>query len=395
MTFRRVLAAGAALGVALVTAAACGGGGSAKKAAQEAAAPAEGHQNTHSAPPAAPLRAGERFQFLSMAQPYTPKPPSGATDEYRCFLVDPHFATTSYVVGSEFLPENADVVHHAILFRVRPGDVAQAKKLDDDTPGDGWTCFGDAGIRNRDLGSSAWIGAWAPGGTEKLSDRKIGYEMEPGSQIIMQVHYNLLATGGKATSSDKSGVRLRVVDGPADIKALQTTLLVAPVELPCPAGESGELCDREKSVLDVWKRFGKEAGATVSGLNLICNGGGTPKAGNTQQCDHKVRQAGVIHAVAGHMHLLGRSIKVELNPGTPQAQVLLDNQNYDFDDQSARPTATPIAVKPGDMYRVTCTHDAGLRSQLPQLKPLKPRYVVWGEGTSDEMCLGVVVWSKG
>ena len=27
------------------------------------------------------------------------------------------------------------------------------------------------------------------------------------------------------------------------------------------------------------------------------------------------------------------------------------------------------------------------------LSSLKPRYVVWGEGTSDEMCLGVVVWS--
>ena len=51
------------------------------------------------------------------------------------------------------------------------------------------------------------------------------------------------------------------------------------------------------------------------------------------------------------------------------------------------------AVKPGDTYRVTCTHDANLRTQLPQLKPLKPRYVVWGEGTSDEMCLGIVVWS--
>ena len=42
---------------------------------------------------------------------------------------------------------------------------------------------------------------------------------------------------------------------------------------------------------------------------------------------------------------------------------------------------------------MTCTHDAGLRRQLPQLQTLKPRYVVWGEGTSDEMCLGVVIWT--
>jgi hypothetical protein len=43
------------------------------------------------------------------------------------------------------------------------------------------------------------------------------------------------------------------------------------------------------------------------------------------------------------------------------------------------------------VIRVTCTHDAGLRSKLPQLAPLPPRYVVWGDGTSDEMCLGLLI----
>ena len=40
--------------------------------------------------------------------------------------------------------------------------------------------------------------------------------------------------------------------------------------------------------------------------------------------------------------------------------------------------------------RVTCTHDATLRQKLPQLSQLPPRYVVWGDGTSDEMCLGLL-----
>ena len=47
-------------------------------------------------------------------------------------------------------------------------------------------------------------------------------------------------------------------------------------------------------------------------------------------------------------------------------------------------------VKAGDTIRVTCTHDAGLRRELPQLSKLPPRYVVWGDGTSDEMCLGLL-----
>ena len=67
---------------------------------------------------------------------------------------------------------------------------------------------------------------------------------------------------------------------------------------------------------------------------------------------------------------------------------------YDFDDQGARPLATPVAVKRGDVLRVTCTHDATLRGQAAgSCATLTPRYVVWGEGTSDEMCLGVVTWA--
>ena len=51
---------------------------------------------------------------------------------------------------------------------------------------------------------------------------------------------------------------------------------------------------------------------------------------------------------------------------------------------------TPIALKPGDIVRVVCTYNPKLRQMLPELKKLPPRYVTWGEGTSDEMCLGVM-----
>jgi len=34
--------------------------------------------------------------------------------------------------------------------------------------------------------------------------------------------------------------------------------------------------------------------------------------------------------------------------------------------------------------------DPTLRQELPQLRKLPARYVVWGDGSSDEMCLGLV-----
>jgi len=353
-----------------------------------------GHSGRASVPPPEPLRDGERFLELGMPRPFTPAPRRG-TDEYRCFLIDPGFSERAFITGSQFLPGNATIVHHAIFFRLPPGDVAEARQLDAKTDGDGWTCFGGTGIRagqpllqtNGD--SAAWIGAWAPGGDEVILADGIGYEMAAGSHIVMQVHYNLLSAEG----ADQSGIRLRLKGAGARLKPLQTKLLAAPVELPCAPGESGRLCAREQAISDVKARFGAQAGMAVSALSLLC-GGGEPKPGPVQSCYSPVRDAGLVHAVAGHMHLLGRSIKVELNPGTPKAKILLEVPVYNFDDQGARPLPQPVAVKPGDTMRVTCTHDAALRKMLPALRSSEPRYVVWGEGTADEMCLGIISWTR-
>jgi hypothetical protein len=395
-----------AAAAALVLVAGCGAGSSgggtsvAQAPAASASASHAGHGSSAPVPPAAPLRAGERFQMLTMARPYTPKPPTtGSTDDYRCFLVNPGFTSTAFLTGSQFLPQNAEIVHHAIFFRVPAAQVAEAKSLDAAAPGDGWTCFGGTGIggpraQTQQLRNAPWVAAWAPGGTESLASPGTGTLMEPGSQLVMQVHYNLLATGGKATGTDQSSLRIRLAPGNSKLEPLLTNLLVAPVELPCPPGETGKLCDRDLAVFDVMRRFGDDSGFTVAGLHLLCNEGKPVPPGNTQHCDRKVREPMVVRAAAGHMHLLGRSIKIELNPGTPKAQVLLDVPAYNFDDQGARRLPKPVAAKPGDIMRVTCTHDATLRRQLPELQTLKPRYVVWGEGTSDEMCLGVVVWTR-
>ena len=397
----RALAAAAAV---IVLTAGCSGEPEARIEGAPTAVPAAGaseHASHHPAPPAAaPLRAGERFLRLDMARPYTPVPPNGGTDEYRCFLIDPGLTEPAFLTGSQFLPRNADIVHHAIFFRVDPGDVDEARRVDAADPGDGWTCFGGTGIRGVDRpgrqpgADAAWIAAWAPGGRETLLAPGTGYRLEPGTQLVMQVHYSLLATDGVAAGPDRSGIRLRLAGGDADLDPLQVTLLPAPVELPCAGGEVGRLCDRDAAVRDVTRRFGIQAGFLVGGLNLFCNGGRPPVAGATQHCDQQVRVAGVVHAVGGHMHLLGRSVRVELNPGSPRARVLLDVPAYNFDDQNARELPRPVAVRAGDTLRVTCTHDATLRSRLPELRRLPPRYVVWGDGTADEMCLGIVIWSR-
>lgn len=336
-----------------------------------------------------PLRAGERFLNLTMPESYTPAAPNGGTDDYRCLLIDPGVTKPMFLTGALFQPQNAKLVHHAVVQVVAPEAEKQARAKDAETPGPGWTCFGDTG-----LGPAAgtYASAWTPNGTESVLRQDVGFPVKPGSLIVVQAHYNLLATDGRTGETDRSSVRLRLTDGTSATRPLRTLPLQAPIELPCAEGESGALCDRATSLADVTKRFGDRVGGIAQQLLKLC-GDGKPVPGDTQRCDHPVRQPMTVYAALGHMHMLGRSIKVELNPGTAQAQTLLDVPEFDFDHQKTLPLPTPVEVKPGDTLRVTCTHDAGLRRRLPALSKLPPRYVVWGDGSSDEMCTGFMITS--
>ena len=78
-----------------------------------------------------------------------------------------------------------------------------------------------------------------------------------------------------------------------------------------------------------------------------------------------------------------------LNPGTPEAKTILNVPNYNFHYQRAYNLKTPVKVMPGDKIQVTCTYDPTLAQELPTLRKLPPHFVTWGDGSSDEMCLGL------
>lgn len=327
--------------------------------------------------------------------PYTPSAPNGGTDDYRCFLLDPGVRQDTFLTQAEVVPGDASLVHHAILFRVAPDQVGAAERMEAESPGQGWTCFGDSGIPRGDgpagrLDDSGWLGAWAPGSEPVSYGEEAGVPVAAGSRIVLQVHYNL--HGG--TGSDSTGLRLRFAQPGADLVALRTVLLAAPVELPCTDAERGPLCDRQYALEDLAKRFGPDAVRRVAGLQLLCDGDMyQPTPSSTQTCNRPVTAPMTVRSAAGHMHLLGRSIRVTVNPGRDSERTLLDIPVWNFDDQRARPVAPVATVGPGDVLQVRCTWDAGLRARLPALQDTPARYVTWGEGTTDEMCLAILAVS--
>ncbi len=357
--------------------------------ASESAEAGAGHHGARAAPVRRkPLRAGERRVNVTMPADYTPSAPTGeGTDDYRCFLLDPGVARDQFITGFNVLPGNPEVVHHVIMFRVPPDLVEEAEQKDASTPEQGWTCFGNSGLGGgAEIDDAPWLGAWAPGGSEQVFANGFGEKLEAGSRVVMQVHYNLLA--GK--SPDRSAAELRLAPASRRIKALETRLLPAPVELPCrPKYAAGELCKRPAALADVKQRFGQGPGATADLLHFLCGKG---RPGPVQSCTRTIMKPETVRGVAGHMHLLGRSIKVEVNPGTPRARTLLDIPVWNFDDQGSR-AIKPAALKPLDTIKVTCRHDQRLRAQ-PSFQGQPDKYVLWGEGTTDEMCLGILLVTR-
>ncbi len=351
-------------------------------------------------PTTAPVAPGESVLDLRMPAPYRPQAPKGATDDYRCFLLDPKLASDASVTSARIDPGQPKVVHHVILFRVAKAQVAEAKSLDANASGPGWTCFGGTGLS---LGASGggvqsalddanWVAAWAPGwGGSRLPDGT-GVPLPAGSQVVMQVHYNLL--NGRAP--DRSRAVLTAAPASAGLTPLQTILMPGPVELACAKGESGPLCDRTAALFEISRKYGTAAGILPSGLLLLCGRSpSSPQPSAVSTCDRRITKPTTIHVATGHMHLLGASIRLELNPGTSRSRVLLDIPRWDFHWQNAYTLAESVRAQPGDVVRVTCRHDVRKRKSDHHGAPKTPRYVLWGEGTTDEMCLGILQVTRG
>jgi hypothetical protein len=328
----------------------------------------------------------------TMAKAHLPAAPNKGTDDYRCFLLDPKVKEDSIIRSIEFIPQRKNYVHHAIIFRVTDADIAEA--ITADKSGVGWPCFGGTSLGGMmsTFITSPWISSWAPGRGKDIAPKGYGTPFKKGERFVLQVHYNLLAATNGIIETDQSKILMEAVPAKGSkIKQLQLELFAAPVELACPTGVTGPLCDRRQSLMDLASRTGAASATQALALNAICGQNpNRPTPSVISKCDKVMNKYFSIVAAGPHMHLLGRSLKMTLNPGTANEKTILDVPNYNFDDQSSTTLKTPIAVNPGDTIRVECTFDPTLRQKIAQLQSLEPRYVTWGEGSSDEMCLGVL-----
>ena len=178
-----------------------------------------------------------------------------------------------------------------------------------------------------------------------------GVLLHSDAVIVMQIHYNLLHAGhAHASKPDRSSVALKLVPAAGStLTPLDTFLAPAPVELPCPAGMRSALLHARRRVSHRGEevRAGRRVHLRRAALPLQEDDGrlSVDRRRRTQlgtSCDRTVNRPLRIYGVAGHMHLRGVDIRIELNPGTPRAQTLLHIPHWDFHWQDAYYLEHPV-----------------------------------------------------
>jgi hypothetical protein len=342
----------------------------------------------HTGPSKPAPKAPPRLQgvVLAPAHAYLPHASVGL-DDYHCTLLDPKLSTGGMVTAAQVVPGQPSIVHHAILFEISGAAVQQARAMNASSGGKGWTCFGGPGVGDDSFDHNHWLGVWVPGKTNDAFPPGTGMSFPKGAAIVMQVHYNLI----HPARPDRTRVILRFAPHGTHVRPLETKLFPAPVELPCPAGSTGPLCNRNVAIALLAKEYGFDAAQTEDGLLWFCHERVATARGTTSSCDRRLDSPTTIYAVGAHMHLRGVDIRVALDPGRPGATTLLHIPHWSFHWQDIYTLRKPIQVPAGTDVRVTCRFDNS-RVNQPVIngKQLAPRYVVWGEGTTDEMCLGIL-----
>ncbi|GAB4526577.1 MAG: hypothetical protein OHK0046_43520 [Anaerolineae bacterium] len=309
-------------------------------------------------------------------------PDEDKTDDYRCFIADPAFTDPTFVTGFVFEPDQTEQVHHAIIYKVNASVRARADRMNGSDGKAGWACYNDTRLPG---GDEEMVGTWTPGTFPETFPDNTGYLMQPGDFFVMQIHY----WTGNGGVDDASGFYLQLEEGDSGVTPLFTVPLQAPVEIPCPVGVEGPQCERNYAIQRAAELYGVEFARRPAellagcGRNLQRDYSNLDPANAVSSCEIRVPWFLTAVGIYGHMHELGKSIRIELNPDSDNPIVLLDIPAWDFHWQDRYQFVEPVVTKPGDVLRMTCTWDATLAED--------PRYIVWGEGTQDEMCFGTLM----
>lgn len=291
--------------------------------------------------------------ILSAPEPYTPQEPAG--DEYRCFLLDWPYDVPMALTGYRMMPDNLAVVHHADIFLVGP-------ELASEYAAAGATYALDCAQPKHD--AEKVLGAWAPSaGDAFLYPEGSGVIIEPGSKILLEVHYNTVSYGPQP---DHTSIRcmvepLQAIDEEVHLLTFANYDLIENLHIPAHSAT------REEYIDDPFPQFHALSKGRLGRVPVE------------------------VHAVAGHMHELGDTFEVEILRQDGSQECLLSIPRWDYHWHMFYILEEPVRIDPGDQMRLVGTWDNTQANQPYERGiQLEPVDTTWGVGSRDEMLFAIL-----
>ncbi len=265
---------------------------------------------------------------VRMPQPYAVRASGG--DVFRTFVIPIPVDRARYVRAIEFRPGNARVVHHANLGIDR---TRSSRQLDAKDPEPGYV---GGMVQDARYPEGQMLG-WTPGQAPHPSPAGMAWRLEPGSDLIAQLH---LQPTGK-TEPVQVSVGLFFTDEAPTRAPLGLRLGSETIDIPAGAGDY-VVADRYTLPVDV-----------------------------------------DVLAIQPHAHNLARRMEADatLPDGTVRPLIAIDD--WDFRWQDVYRYRSPIALLKGTTIAMRYTYDNSATNVRNPHQP--PARVVWGQNTSDEM----------
>ena len=282
---------------------------------------------------------GEPDLVLSMPEPFIHE--GNMVDQYQVFVIPTGFTEPTEIAAVEIRPGNNTVDHHALIgYTDDPSIIAQAQALDAADPNLGYESFGDYGVDVEQF----LFGAWVPGTPPLEFPPTIGHVAQPGSHLLLQMHYGPSAV----ETVDQTEINLFFADAP--IQREVQTYIMDPTDL-----DGG------------WSSF-------VIPANEVTTFHGTLD----------LNQDVSLISVMPHCHLLGQAWEVFARSADTQDTIpLISIPAWDFNWQGLFTYPQLVHLPAGYTVEAFCTYDNTSDNPFNPSDPPQP--MTWGDFTTDEM----------
>lgn len=316
---------------------------------------------------------GEPDLKLTMPEPYALG--ADGDDEFRVFVLPTDFPEDRWIRAVDFKPGNRKVVHHVIA-AVDSSGVARERDAKDPKPG-----YEAVGGFGQGVPIRAFLPIWTPGSKSRYAPEGAGYLLPKGADVLIQLHYH--KSGKPETDATTIGLYLsdRPLSKPINtgfvfptIGPLQMVKITAQAKAAQKAGKRLDMTDMLRDVLVI------PAGSERYEVKGSSSSGMRGRALNRDL---------LITGVMPHMHWLGKDFTFwAVLPDEKKTRVpLIKIDHWDFNWQGTYAFAEPVRLPKGSYLEMEAHFNNTAANPANPSNP--PKTVRWGDGTNDEMCLGI------